>query len=370
MSILKSAESWESKVNVVELLLKFQDNHTLSLQEFKTVFLEDKHPQLRIALIDLIAKFYAKDGIYFLKEQYKNCNDGTVRRNLIEVVGKIDLNDSIPFFIEALSDTNIDSKKLAINFLGKTGKKEAVVPLIELLHFRNAELNNLLIDAIVRLGKKGNLDIIYEYFTTEDPNIKREIPVVLGKIGDKQSEDLLISNLKDKNTLVRKNSVKALEKIIELKNIKYLLDLLDDPEIDVRREVIRVLGNVGSKRAVKPLLEVLKEKDIRLRNLARNAVYKILSKSKTYDLLYDVIKGRNIYARKEAIKLVGLLKDYKAIEFLMKTFTSKVASIRRAAYKAILEIVDNKTNDLIISGLEDNSWQVRMYCARILGEIG
>jgi len=145
--------------------------------------------------------------------------------------------------------------------------------------------------------------------------------------------------LKDENPLIRKNAVKALEKIIELKNLKFILEALNDQNIEVRKEAIRVLGKIGSKLASKSLLVILKDNDIRIRNLAKNALYKIFDKQKSYELLYNVVKGRNLNARKEALRLLGMLKDKNSIDLLIKAFGSKVASIRRSAYKALLQIL-------------------------------
>jgi HEAT repeat protein len=370
LSVLTSSKDLEDKLKSVDILAKFEDNENSRLKDIKITFLNDKHPQLRIKLIDLFARIYGNEGIKFLKEQYKNCSDGTVRKNLIEKVGNADLNGSIPFFIEVLGDPNIEASELAINLLGKSGSKEALVPLIERLHFRNPNIYNPLINSIVKIGKKGYHHIVHDYIDTEDVYIRREIPVILGKMGNKESETALISFLKEENPLIRKNSLKALEKIIELKNIKYVLVTLNDQDLDVRKESIRVLGNIGSKRAISPLSELLKDNDTKIRNLAKNALYKIIKKSKSNDVLYDILKGKNIYARREAIKLLGMLKDENAIDTLIKTFNSTVASIRRASYRAILQILQKKIDERVINSLTAKSWRIRMYCTKILGEIG
>lgn len=370
LSILTSSNNLEKKIKSVVSLAKFEDSKNSRLQDIKNTFLNDRHPQLRIKLIDLFATIYGNDGIKFIKEQYKNCSDGTVRKNLIEKVGDADLNGSIPFFIEVLGDPNIEAMELAITLLGKSGNKDALVPLIERLHFRNAEIYNPLIKSIVQIGKKGHQQIVYNYIDTDDVNIKREIPVILGKIGNKESETVLINYLRDGNPIIRKNSLKALEKIIELKNIKHILATLNDQDIDVRKESIRVLGNIGSKRAINPLLEILKDNDVKRRNLAKNALYKIFKKIESNDGLYDILKGKNINARKEATKLLGMLKDVNAIDTLIKSFDSTVASIRRASYRAILQILQNKIDERIINSLAEKSWRIRMYSTKILGDIG
>jgi HEAT repeat protein len=370
LSILTTSKNLENKVKAAEKMLNFNDKDKVRFQSLTNVFLNDRHPQLRIQLIELLAEWYGKEGIKFLKDHYKDCSDGSVRTKLIESVGNIDLNGSISFFIEVLGDPNIEAKKLAIIILGKTNSNKVISPLVDQLHFRNAEIYDTLINSIVKIGKKGNLVEINNFIGTDDISIKREIPLILGKIGDKKSETNLIEFLKDKNPIIRKNTVKALEKIIDSRNLKYILEALNDSEQEVRKESIQVLGKIGNKRALNPLLDLLKDNDLKVRNNAKNAIYKILKKSNTNDVLYNVLKGRNINARREAIKLLGMLKDTNAIDLIIKTFDSTVASIRGAAFRATSKILQNKVDERIINALSARSWRRRMFCTKILGAIG
>jgi HEAT repeat protein len=368
VSILSTSKNMEEKLKAIEFLVAYDDVEKKCFQDIKRVFLNDQHPQLRLKLIDLLIYCYKIDGIDFLKEHYKNCKDGSVRKKLLSKVGERDLSNSITFFIDALNDSDIEVKKEAIILLGKTDVSDAVSPLLDVLHFRNAEIYNSLIDAIVKIGKKG-LGVINDYVNTEDIYIKREIPIILGKIKNKESENVLINFLKDEDPIIRKNSVKALSGIIELRNVRYVIDLIKDQDIEVRKEAILVLGNVGSKRAIRPLIDLLKENDAKIRNLAKKALYKILDKSKSYEPLYETLKGRNINARREAIKLLGILRDINAIDLLISVFKSKVASLRGSAYRSLLRILNNKIDNKIIYALSDNYWQIRMFCAKIVGEI-
>ncbi|MFX1549754.1 MAG: HEAT repeat domain-containing protein [Promethearchaeota archaeon] len=369
ISIVSSSQNVENKLKAAELLVSYEDTENKHIQDIKNVFLNDRHPQLRLKLIDLLPSWYEKEGIQFLKEQYKNCKDGSVRKNLIEKVGQENLNDSISFFIESLNDPDFEVKKQAIILLGKTDASEALIPLINILHFRNVEIYDSLINTIVKIGRKGNLHIINGFINTEDLYIKREIPVILGKIKKKESENILINFLQDQDSIIRKNSVKALDGIIEVKNVKYIIDLLKDQNVEVKKEAIQALGVIGSKKAIKPLIELLKENDTKLRNLAKNTLYKILKKSKSYEPIYEIVKGRNINARREAIKLLGMLKDVNAINLLMPIFNSQVPSLRSSAYRSILRIIDNKIDNKIINALSDKSWRIRMFCVKIVGEI-
>ena len=64
-----------------------------------------------------------------------------------------------------------------------------------------------------------------------------------------------------------------------------------------------------------------------------------------------------------------MLKDDNAIDLLISIFNSKVASLRGSAYRALLRILNNKIDNRIIDALSDKSWRVKMFCAKIVGEI-
>ena len=199
LSILSTSKNVELKIKAADFLTQYDEIGNDNFQNIKIVFIKDHHPQLRLKLIDILTIYYQDDGINFLKEQYKNCKDGSVRTKLIEIVGELKLNKSIPFLIDALNDSNIETKKKAIVLLGKTESNEALRPLLNIFHFRNTEIYNSLIDTIVKIGNKGNLQIINDFINTEDLYIKREIPLILGKIKKKESENVLLNLLKDNN---------------------------------------------------------------------------------------------------------------------------------------------------------------------------
>ena len=78
----------EEKLKAVDILISYNDDKKERFQDIKQIFLNDQHPQLRLKLIELLNYCYEIDGIEFLKEQYKNCKDGSVRKKLLEKVGE------------------------------------------------------------------------------------------------------------------------------------------------------------------------------------------------------------------------------------------------------------------------------------------
>ncbi len=369
LSILLTLDDWEIRAKAIEKLIQLNDNR--HFQEIRSMYLNESHSEAKLKLIELLSNCYQKEGISFLKSQYKNEKDWKVRKKLIDSVGKVDKTGSIAFLIEALNDPNIEVKKSTISSL--EGVNDALEPLLEILQFRNEEIYDILINNIVKIGKKADIDIIINYLNKENLNIKKSIPIILGKLKDKKAVDSLIESLNDKNPVVRKNSIKALEYMIELKDVKFIFKKLNDENIEVRKTAVKVLGSIGSKRAIRPLLELLKDKDEAIRTLAVKSLDKILIKSKSFKEVYDVLKRRNLVARREAVKLLaGATDDPDALRILIRLLNSKDARIRRLAYNAILKlkVSQDKLDDSIIEALKAKEWLIRKNSAKIVGKIG
>jgi HEAT repeat protein len=137
LSILSNSKNVEIKTKAAEFLIQYDEIEKKHFKDIKDIFIKDQHPQIRLKLIELLSKPNIIEGISFLKEQYKNCKDGAVRKKLVQKVGQGNLNHSIPFLIDALADSEIEVKKEAINLLGKTNESDALKPLINMLHFIN-----------------------------------------------------------------------------------------------------------------------------------------------------------------------------------------------------------------------------------------
>jgi len=351
------------------------------LDEFKKNYLSKSHSEEKIELIELISNEFPEKGDSFLIDKFKREKDWKVRKKIIEAVAKGNIKEAIPFFIEALGDTNMKIKEAAITLLGKAEAVESIQPLINMLQYGKAEYYDVLISNIVKISKKVDINEVTKYIHEGSIYIKRAIPIILGKIGNKDAEDTLKSLINDPNPTVRKNSVIALEKLIdEPDEINIILNTLNDGDIEVKKAAIWLLGNLGDKRALKPLSELLKDQEEEIRRATVKSLQKLLTTFKTFKIIYDIIKKRNVLARREAVKLLGLIghQSPQAIKTLIRLLNSKDSAIRRLSFSGILKIfrseqsVSEKTNilELILLSLKAKEPLIRKNCAKILGRIG
>ena len=68
--------------------------------------------------------------------------------------------------------------------------------------------------------------------------------------------------------------------------------MLNDNDIEVKKTTIKVLGSIGSKQAINSLIELLKDENEIIRKNTVKALDKILVKSKSFNIVYDVLKKK------------------------------------------------------------------------------
>ena len=303
--------------------------------------------------------------------KYQREKNGKLRKKILES-GKLTGNTAkLSLFIEALGDPDIDNKVFAINVLGDLANPEALKPLMELTQYR-LEIKEELISAIVKIVEKCDLHkIIPTLLEFDNLNVKKSIPLILGRLPTKESKKYLMEFLSDRNPIVRKNAVKALKNKLEPSDIEHIIGLVDDENQNVKIHTMAVLGQIGNRIAIKSLVEYLKDENEIIRNTAERALYKILKREDNLRPLYSILAKRNKVARREAVRLIGMLKKPEALNKLIRLLNSRDNNIRRLASGAIVKIlrIAPEYTYLIRNCLNAKEWQVRKYSAIILGQI-
>lgn len=356
-------------------------NESDSLEILKKEYDNQSHSEAKMQLIRRISENYPNKGDSFLIEKYKKESDWKVRKTLIKAVAEGNIKESVAFFIEALGDSHLESKKTAVELLGKARAPEALSPLFDLLQYGKVDYYNELIEAIVKISRDLEITTITSFLESGNIYIKRAIPVILGRIGNKNAEAALKSLLSDPNPEIRRNSVKALEKLIDKPDeINIILQTLEDENEEVRRESIKLLGKLGNERAIHPLIDLLKDESPMIRRTVVKSLYKLLKEASNFRILYNIIKKRNPHARREAVKLLGMIGDAstRTLNLLIRTLNSKDGYLRRRAYGSLIKIYEtnekqeHQTDILsrILESLKAREPQIRKYSAKILGEIG
>ncbi|NVM17078.1 MAG: HEAT repeat domain-containing protein [Candidatus Lokiarchaeota archaeon] len=342
----------------------------MEFQELKDKYLKETVPENKVDMINSFGNLIDKIDLSFFALQYKNESDGKVRAKIIEVIANNVPEVSSPILIEALKDNFITARKTAVIALGKTKFLSALNPLLEMLSNPSLEIKYEVIKSIVNIGKLGDVTGIINYFNNGNIHVKRAIPIILGRIQSDDSINYLKDLLHKNDPEVRCNAIQALEKLIQVKDARLIINLLDDIDVDVKKASIKALGVIKSKRAIDPLLKLLKNKEEDIRKLSVHSLEQIFISLDSYEKIYEVANSKNMIERKEAIKLLGLLKDRSSIDYMINSFKSSDSKIRKLAYNSLVQISKDVVPIQVLEGLNHKEWKIRSFCAKLVGRLG
>jgi HEAT repeat protein len=140
--------------------------------------------------------------------------------------------------------------------------------------------------------------------------------------------------------------VKKLEAKRDILGLIEALGYDKDPKLaaDVRYDAAEALGLIGDRRAIEPLLAVLWDQNLNVRRIAAEALGRF-REERTVDPLIDLLKAHlpyddEPYVRvcQEAIRSLGRLGDWRAVEPLLNVFGSANEDLRREAADALDKI--------------------------------
>jgi HEAT repeat protein len=342
----------------------------MDFQRLKENYLKETVPENKIDMLNSFGNLIDKNTLSFFATQYKIESDGKVRAKIIEIISNCEPAASSPILIEALTDNFITARKSAVIALGKIKFLSALNPLIEMLSNPSLEIKEEVIKSIVNIGKLGDASGIMNFFDNGNIHVKRSIPIILGRIQSDESIGYLKELLHKNDPEVICNAIQALEKLIQIKDAKLVINLLDDIDTDVKKASIHALGVIKSKRAIDPLLKLLKTKDEDIRKLSLQSLENIFVSLDSYEKIYEAANSKNMIERKEAIKLLGLLKDANSIDYMINSFKSSDNKTRKLAYNSLFQISKDKLPDQVLESLKSKEWKIRSLCAKLVGKIG
>jgi HEAT repeat protein len=188
----------------------------------------------------------------------------------------------------------------------------------------------------------------------------------LGEIGDTRAVESLIFALKNGNGGVRLAVAKALGEIKDVRAVEPLIIALNDKYIQC--EVVSALGKIGDHRAVEPLIATaLKDKDIFLHETTAK-VLGSLKDARAVELLITILGDEKQPAREAAAEaLVNI--GFPAVEPLIDALGNNNHNIRKTTAE-VLERIGTPAVEPLIAALTDNTMTVRQSAAILLKKIG
>ena len=217
----------------------------------------------------------------------------------------------------------------------------------------NAELHAVLQQSASQELKKA----ILEYFADMGVEEAEESAVEILDFYDEAGTDLLVATIRylseikapiseilveligHEEEIVAAAAIRALGKTGDATNVQDLLERLDEDEYsdELKAAVILALGSLKAPEAVEKLIEIVRDQDA-------NRIWRMY-----------------------ACDSLGKIGDEKAIPVLRALLAERDSLIRAYAVSGLTQFgLDKETIALLMQGLRDSNWQVRVACAKAL----
>lgn len=215
----------------------------------------------------------------------------------------------------------------------RSGDRAAMARLVELLARTDGKVAEQAYPALVAVGDQA-IPALLEQVGTADRQQREYVIAALGTLKAQQAVAPIGRVLVDRALGRRYVAAWALGEIATPEGIPFLLAVLDDANAEVRRYATRALIKIN-RPAVGPLVEYL--------------------------------RGAKGESAAGAIRALGDIADPAALGALL----AQVDGPQRAeVFLALGKLRDPQAEAVLIKGLSDGDWQVRMNAAMALGPLG
>lgn len=296
-----------------------------------------------------------------------------VRKEAVRAAGRRKFTESIPLLLQALNDADGDIRVEAITALGEFGDSAPLSDLLRFLGKGNERTDYAIIEAIgkigsgkagtrlaeylksggapqhiefailsafSKLGKMGRneCEMVAGYLKHKDPDLRRLALQALANMAEADELQIIEEACKDRHWSVRITALQALRRIGGGKAVPLLLDALSDPDCMVRKNAILLLGDLRDMQTILDLVRQLTDSE-----MSRYAFEALLNFGQPALLrLHRIMKGYySLETRERVIDLVGKIGQRKSVEPLLEMIEDDSPDIRLAAIDSLLFCCDS-----------------------------
>lgn len=301
----------------------------------------------------------------FRKDLREN-TDRLIRRDMARYLGELKYKRATLDLVEKLKDPDPEVRSACAYALGRIGSKYVVGRLREVMDNQGEEMPVRLAAAVAlgQMGDQQSVQFLIKQLNSDDEKVRSSAVEALRTIG-KPAARLLMQAAQDKDPLKRWGAVAALGETGAPKVAPILLKALKDESPDVRAVAAASLGKLRYEPSAPQLVAALADKDERvqahaewaLENIGEGAVKALLEGAKRSAI------------RLRVFRLLGRLKNKRAVPVLTEGLRDKKAEVRAMAAWALGEIGDHAAVTALEDTLKDKDADVRRAAALALGKL-
>ena len=285
--------------------------------------------QTKFHIVQLLGKIADSRALEPLLHLSQN-SAGPLQYELLEALSNLNDEQTIPVFIQALSDQQQTVRDVAAKSLIKM-QSQSIPALIAGL-------------------------------TNEQWMIRRMAAQILGKIGNPQAISHLIETLQYPDSILKMESARALGLMNTTRAVPALLPLIADPDTGVQRSAIEALAQIKDPRAIAPLLKALKIIDWKQRAILTEAVARI--GPDVIQASIDALNDLNPRVRLGAIEILRNFDDSRIIDAVLTVSSNAGQEVRKAAITCLLSQTHPRAIEALVDFLGDESHSVWSQAAK------
>ncbi len=307
-------------------------------------------------------------------------------------------NDSLPAFIQGLSDPNtrivnavgevmqnvgaFDPNRLIIYFAQPNVSEAALVKILE-AHKDRLSPQNMLQQAaklerarqtpafklIGEIASEALVPDLISRVTAKDPGVRMHITRILSRFERNDVREVLWKLLNDPQKNVRLAALNGISGMSMPADIRPVIELMKDPDINIQHRAIDAVIAFKHPKTLELLLPILQDESEYVRRAAVEVLNAVASADALKDLLM-AIKDRDWWVRERSADALIKIGGPKVVEAMLELIKDKDEYIRRTAIEVINASQDPQAFDQLLDSLEDSDWWVRERAIDALAGMG
>jgi HEAT repeat protein len=320
--------------------------------------------------------FYARDTLVSFDEPViqpalarLEHDDPNHRAKAADILGVLRASVAVEPLISALEDPSQVVRDAAMGALSRLKDARALSPLLAVVDREPSRGRGMRAVAVIGELEPTPIEPLIDLLAHEKHTIREVAARELARHPDPRAIDPLLAALEDEHPRVQSAASKALTWIGEHRGAKPLLAAFGRKDLfhEVRECALRALA--GHPDEVALMIEGLHDVDGNVQEYAVGRLRELKSPDVLDDLI-ESLKGSQYYrVRAEVARVLGELKDRRAVEPLIGALTDPVAMTRASAAAALGHIGDPRAIEQLLALLEDDQWDPRANAARALSRM-
>ena len=268
-----------------------------------------------------------------------------IRRQVAEVLVQTKDPKAVPALLQALRGEFYTVRSRAARALGAIGDQQAIAPLIEALADKELEVR---IEAVKALGKfklpetfDNMADLLLEDIEIE---ARQAAAQALGETKHPQAIQYLMIALRDPFWWYEREQaadvlLQAIEGM-ETMVVEVLLEALNDSEMTVRRYAARLLGRIKDARAIQPLGMTLYDTHFEVGQAAAESLAGFGAAG--LKVLADALHHPEAWLRQHAIAGLTLSGDKRIVPVILDMLNDPEREVQKQAIRSLGDLQDER----------------------------